>query len=588
MSFCEASQAERRQHEAHAPARAQRAWASHYDPGVPATIAYPEWTLPDLLSHSAARFPDQTALFFYGARISFRKLDEWTASFARALCALGVSAGDRVAIMLPNIPQALIAYYGALKAGAMVVQINPLYVAEEIKAQLVNSGSTTIVALDQFFPRIQTIREHTPLRQIILTNAHDCLPPLRRWLAFVKARLMGQESPVERRPLVCDFLTLLKTRPDGRATLPSLRPDDLALLQYTGGTTGTPKGVMLSHRNMVVNTVQCRQWVPDLQEGREVFLGVIPFFHAYGLSTCQHLAVMTGCPLILLPRFQATEVLQAIHHHRVTIFSGIPAMFMLMSESPSVGRYDLRSLRVCLSGASPLRLDVRDRFERLTGVKISEGYGLTEASPVTHCNPIYGARPSSAIGLPFPDTDSRVVDLETGEQEVARGEAGELLVRGPQVMQGYWKNEAETREVLRDGWLHTGDIVTQDDSEFFHLVDRKKDMIKSRGENVYPRHVEAVLLTHPAVQDVVVAGITHRRFGEAIKAYVVLKDGQTATARDLIGHCRLSLASFKVPTTIEFRQTLPRTVVGKVLRRMLRDEEESKTVAPERDPHEAG
>lgn len=555
-----------------------RAWLKRYDPAVPATVAYPDWTLPDLLRHSASKFPEQTALLFYGARISFRELDELTTRFALALRALGVGAGDRVAIMLPNIPQALIAYYGALKAGAIVVQTNPLYLSHEIETQLRDSGSETIVTLDLLYPRIQGIAGPTPLKRTILTSIRDFLPPVRRFLYPLKAWLHKQWIHVEKRPPLYDFLALLEAMPGGDAAmLPSPRPDDLALLQYTGGTTGVPKGVMLSHRNVVVNAVQCRSWVPDLQEGREVFLGVIPFFHVYGLSTCQHLAVMTGCPLILLPRFQVAEALQAIHKYRPTIFSGIPAMFMMISEFPTVGRYDLRSLRVCLSGASPLHTEVRDRFERLTGVKISEGYGLTEASPVTHCNPIYGERPRSSMGVPFPDTDSRIVDLETGQQDVSPGEAGELIVRGPQVMQGYWRNEAETRAVLRDGWLHTGDIVRQDDAGFFYLVDRKKDMIKSRGENVYPRDVEEVLFKHPAVKDTVVVGVAHRQLGEAVKAYVVLKEGYALSEGELIAHCRRSLAAFKVPTTVEFRQELPRTLIGKVLRRTLRDEEAGKS-----------
>jgi len=552
----------------------QRSWVGSYDQGVPSTVEYPDWTLPDLLSRSVTRFGHSPALFFYGKRISFAELDELTTRFALALRSLGVGPGDRVALMLPNVPQALIGYYGALKAGAVVVQTNPLYVGREIETQLADSGSETILALDLFYPRIQSIQDRTPLKRIILTSVRDFLPPLRRLLYPLKARLSGRWIRVEKRPPLHDFLELLKSAPDGdETTLPRLKQTDLALLQYTGGTTGIPKGVMLTHRNVVANAFQCRVWVPDFREGREIFLGVIPFFHVYGLSTTQHLAVMTGCPQILLPRFLVDEVLQAIHRHQVTIFSGIPAMFMMISDYPKVQRYNLRSLRVCLSGASPLHAEVQERFERLTGVRISEGYGLTEASPVTHCNPVYRVNPRGSIGVPFPDTDHRIVDLQNGEREVADGELGELRVRGPQVMQGYWRNEAETRAILRDGWLHTGDLVRRDSAGFVYLVDRKKDMIKSRGENVYPREVEEVLFKHPAVKDAVVVGIPHRQLGEAVKGFVVLKDGQTLTEGALIEYCRRSLAVFKVPTAIEFRSELPRTMVGKVLRRMLRDEE---------------
>jgi long-chain acyl-CoA synthetase len=556
----------------------QRSWLGRYDQGVPSTLVYPEWAIPDLLRRSVERFPDQPALLFYGSRISFRHLDDLSTRFALALRSLGVQPGDRVAIMLPNIPQAVIAYYGALKAATLVVQTNPLYVAREIETQLLDSGSETIVALDQFYPRIREARDRVPLlKRIIVTSVKDFLPPLLRLFYPIKARLSGRWVCVQKGDAIHNFLDLVEAAPptsdEDRAMLPAPSPDDLALLQYTGGTTGTPKGVMLSHRNVVANTLQCRYWVRDFQEGGEVFLGAIPFFHVYGLSTCQHLAVLTGCPLVLLPRFQVAEVLQAIHRHRVTVFSGIPMMFSMINEFPNIGRYDLRSLRLCLSGASPLHAEVQDRFERLTGVRIAEGYGLTEASPVTHCNPIYGEHPRGSMGVPFPDTDARIVDLETGQRDVPAGQVGELIVRGPQVMRGYWNNQMETNAVMRDGWLYTGDLVRQDARGFFFVVDRRKDMIKSRGENVYPREVEEVLFQHPAVKDAVVAGIPDLQLGEAVKAYVVRREGQSLTERDLIEHCRRLLARYKVPHAVEFRQELPRTLVGKVLRRALHDGE---------------
>jgi long-chain acyl-CoA synthetase len=558
-------------------------WINRYDEGVPHSLDYPDWTLPDLLYRSARRFPHSPAVWFYGRRISFIELEELTTKFALVLQSFGVSPGDRVTLMLPNLPQTLICYYGALKAGAVVVQTNPLYVASEIEQQLLDTGSTTMVALDLFYPRIHSALDHTPLKRIILTRVSDFLSPLRRLIYPIQARMRGRWIRVPQRSEIHDLPALLhdvEDLPVDNTGLPPICPDDIALLQYTGGTTGTPKGVMLSHRNMIVNTIQCHAWVPDFQEGLEIFLGVIPFFHAYGLSTTQHIAIMTGASQILLPRFQVQEVLEAIHRHRVTIFSGIPAMFMMINEFEKVARYDLRSLRVCLSGASPLPTEVQDRFQRLTGVKISEGYGMTEASPVTHCNPVYGDTPAGSIGLPFPDTDCRIVDLERGTRDLTEGEAGELLVRGPQIMQGYWQNHKETQAVLKDGWLHTGDIVRRDSHGFFFLVDRKKDMIKSRGENVYPREVEEVLLRHGAVKDTVVVGIPHQKLGEAVKAYVVLKEGRSVTQDALLSYCRDSLAAFKVPTAVEFRTELPRNIVGKVLRRQLREEEVNK-MSPE-------
>jgi len=550
-----------------------RAWHGRYDPGVPFSLAHPNWSLPDLLRRSAARYPDGPALRFYGACLTYQELDTLATRFAASLRALGVRPQDRVAIMLPNLPQGLITYYGALRAGAVVVQINPLYVSSEIEAQLADSGSETIVALDLFHSRIEPIRAHTALKRIILTGVQDFLPPLRRLLYPLKARMNGQWPRIEKHSSLYELTEVLDQSADGdSAPPPPLNPDDLALLQYSGGTTGTAKGVMLTHRNLVANALQCRYWVPDFRENHEVFLGVIPFFHAYGLSTCQHLAVMAGCPMILLPRFQVTEVLEAIEKYRVTIFSGIPAMFMKVAESPKARRYDLRSLRVCLSGASPLRAEIQDRFRRLTGVELSEGYGLTEASPVTHCNPVYGEHPEGSIGVPFPDTEVRIVDLNSGERDVPVGELGELIVRGPQVMRGYWNKPAETRAVLRNGWLHTGDIAREDARGYFYVVDRKKDMIKSRGETIYPREVEDVLCGHPAVRDAVVVGVPDPLLGEAVKAFVVPAEGQHPSEQELIGYCRKSLAKFKVPTSVEFRSELPRTFVGKALRRVLREE----------------
>jgi long-chain acyl-CoA synthetase len=548
----------------------------HYNQGVPSSCEYPNSTLPELLRLSSSRFPNTPAVLFYGNQINYFELNDLVTRFALFLYKIGVRRGDRVAIMLPNVPQAIIGYYGALAVGATVVQTNPLYLERELEIQLCDSGAETILALDLFYPRIQCIQDRTALRRIIFTSVRDFLPPVKRLLYPIKAKLNGRWIRVKAGPSLYDFRDAVKDPPNPRGisdALPMLSRDDVALLQYTGGTTGTPKGVMLTHRNVIANATQCRAWVPDFKDGQEVFLGVIPFFHVYGLSTCQHLAIMTASTLVLLPRFQVTEVLAAIERHRVTIFSAIPMMFMKITEFSKVHRYDLRSLRVCLSGASPLHAEVQDRFERLTRVKISEGYGLTEAGPVTHCNPVYGDRPPGSIGVPFPDTETRVVDLETGEHVVPVGEAGELTVRAPQIMQGYWNNELETRAILRDGWLYTGDIVREDPSGFFFLLDRKKDMIKTRGESVYPREVEEVLFRHPAVKDVVVAGMPHRQFGEAVKAYVVPQDGHTISESDLITHCRQSLAAFKVPLQIAFRQDLPRTLVGKVLRRALQNEE---------------
>ncbi|MGH7261095.1 MAG: long-chain-fatty-acid--CoA ligase, partial [Nitrospiraceae bacterium] len=410
----------------------------------------------------------------------------------------------------------------------------------------------------------------------------DYLPWLKRLLYPLKARREGRRVRPPAHPAVHAFRPLLEVPPEPPAV--SVAPDDTALLQYTGGTTGVPKGVVLTHRNLVSNMWQCRQWCTTLREGEEVVLGVLPFFHVYGMSVCQNLAISLGCALVLLPRFQVREVLEAITRERVTLFPGIPAMYAAINAYQNLGRYNLRSVRVCISGSGPLHPSIQERFESLTGAHLVEGYGLTEAAPVTHVNPIgqpVEKRRMRSIGVPLPDTDARIMDAETGQRELPVGEIGELVVRGPQVMRGYWRRDDETRQVLRDGWLYTGDMARRDEAGYFYIEDRKKDMIKSGGENVYPREVEEVLLRHPKVKDAVVVGIPQELRGELIKAYVVLKEGKTAVSADLLEHCRKELARFKVPKRVEFRKELPKTIVGKVLRRVLVEEELKRRVTPQ-------
>ena len=550
-----------------------RAWTTQYDPQVPPALSYPEESLPHLLARSASRFPDRPAILFYGRVIRYRELDDLVNRFAQALLRMGIGRGSVVGLMLPNLPQTVIAFYSSLRAGATVTMINPLYVEPEIRQQVQDSGCEMLLVLDQFYGRVQPLLRDTCLKRVIVTGVEDYLPWLKRLLYPVKAWRDGSRVRTPARPDVQAFRQLLEVSPEP-PTAP-VSPDDMALLQYTGGTTGVPKGVVLTHRNLVSNTWQCRQWCV-LGEGTEVVLAVLPFFHVYGMSVCMNLALSMGSSLVLLPRFQIKDVLQAIVRERVTLFPGIPAMYAAINSYQQVERYDLRSVRVCISGAGPLHPSIQERFELLTGAHVVEGYGLTEASPVTHANPIgqpVEQRRTRSIGVPFPDTDARIVDAETGQRELPVGEIGELVVRGPQVMRGYWRREEETSQVLRDGWLYTGDMGRRDADGYFYIEDRKKDMIKSGGENVYPREVEEVLLRHPMVKDAVVVGIPQDLRGELIKAYVVLKEGETATAADLLEHCRKELAKFKVPKRVEFRSELPKTIVGKVLRRVLVAEE---------------
>jgi long-chain acyl-CoA synthetase len=554
-----------------------RPWVKAYERGVPPTLTYPATPLQQFLSASVGRFPSRPALRFYGRPVTYRELDQAANRFANALAQFGVRKGDRVAVMLPNLPQGVIAYYGALKLGAVVVQVNPLYVDREIEQQVNDAGARVIVALDLFYPRIEPIRSKTALERIILTNVRDYLPWYLSLLYPWKAKKEGTWVPVTKAPPLYEWTTLLARSSDAPPE-EAVGPDDLALLQYTGGTTGVPKGVMLTHRNLVANTLQCRHWMPSLRDGEEVFLGVIPFFHVYGMTACMNLAIATGGTIVLLPRFTTRDVLKTIAGTRTTIFMGVQAMYVAINNFQGVRRYDLSSIRICISGAGPLHAEVQERFETLTGGKVVEGFGLSEASPVTHVNPIFGARKKGTIGLPLADTEARIVDLETG-RDLPVGQAGELIIRGPQVMAGYWRRPEETAAVLKDGWLYTGDVATMDADGYFAIVDRKKDMIKTKGENVYPRDVEEALYRHPKIKDAVVVGIPERFSGEMIKAYVVLKDGETATEREIMDFCARELATFKVPKVVEFRSELPKTIVGKVLRRVLVEEELKKRPA---------
>ena len=552
-----------------------RPWIRSYEAGVPPSLTYPDSTLGNILSQTAQKFPDHTALLFFGKKISYNELDRQVNQFARALLGLGIRKGDRVAIMLPNIPQMVIAYYGTLRSGAIAVPTNPLYHEHELEVQLTDSGAETLVAVDMFFPVIDHVLKKTNVKNLILCGIKDYLPFPLNLLYPIKARIDKQWVSVPRVPPIHDFMSLLHTA-ESTPISADVKPDDTALLQYTGGTTGVPKGAILTHRNLVVNAAQSRAWLTLRNEGEERILCVIPFFHVYGMTTAMNLGVLIGAELILLPKFHTKEVLQMINKHRPTIFPGIQAMYLAIGNYDSIDKDDLTSLKAAISGAGPLMREVQDRFEQLTKARIVEGYGLSEASPVTHANPIFGKRKLGTIGLPWPDVEARIVDLETGEKTVPVGGTGELVVQGPQVMKGYWNKPEETARALKGGWLHTGDIASMDEDGYFTIVDRIKDMIKTVGENVYPREVEEVLFAHPKVKDAVVVGIPQEFMGEEIKAYIVLKEGMTATEEEIIRFCREQLSKFKVPKHIEFRDLLPKTLVGKVLRRVLRDEEMNK------------
>jgi long-chain acyl-CoA synthetase len=557
-----------------------RPWFRFYEEGVPRTIDVPDVTLPELLDRTAARAPGKVAVrFFLDPRLpvpalTWAEIRERSLRFATALFQLGVRKGDRVAIMLPNCPEFVVAFYGALRIGAIPVNTNPMYVAREMREQLGDSGCETLVLLDQFFPRLREIHAATRVRRAIVVDVTEGLPWPARALARLAQSRRGERARVPAETDVSFFHELLRAYPP---TPPgaSLLPTDIALLQYTGGTTGTPKGAMLTHRNLAANAAQARSWFPRLRDGHEVILGAVPLFHAYGLLSVLFLGVAAVAEIVLLPRPRPDAVLEALHRFRPTLFPGVPTLYAGIVDHPRVGHYDLRTGTQCLSGAAALPPSLVERFEALTGGRLVEGYGLTETSPLTHGNPVGGERRVGTIGVPMPGTDARVVDLATGEP-LPPGREGELEVRGPQVMLGYWNRPAETAEMFHDGWLRTGDICRMDADGYCSVVDRRKDMIDASGFKVFPREVEEVLLMHPAVQEAVVAGVPDAYRGETVKAFVVLRPGQQASADEIAGFCRLHLAAFKIPRQVEFRPELPKSLVGKYLRRVLVEEERSR------------
>ncbi|MER3417863.1 MAG: long-chain fatty acid--CoA ligase [Chloroflexota bacterium] len=567
----------------------ERPWLRFYEPGVPEEIAVPELTVDVLLRQAAEAYPSADALIFFGARTTFRRLDEDADRLARALRDLGVEPGDRVSLHLPTSPAFVLAFLGAVRAGAFVVPVSPLLVQREIEVLLAETRPRLSVALDVLVPRVAAARiavaDRLPRPRrgtgTVSSGIQDSLPRPLRWLYPLRARREGRWHPVPHSEEVPNLFRLVAVSRAGRVE-GGARPTDPVVLQPTGGTTGTPKTAILSHRNLVANAHQVAAWFVDRRSGEDRVLGVLPYFHIYGLTVAMLYALLTAAAQILLPRFEPLAVLQAIQRWRPRLFPGAPVMYAALLADPRLSRFDLRSIAACISGAAPLPLAVQEGFERATGGRVVEGYGLTEASPVTHCNPIHGTQKLGSIGVPLPSTEARIVDLETGERTLPPGETGELVVRGPQVMAGYWEHPDETAAVLRDGWLFTGDLAVMDADGFFRIVDRRKELIKVSGVNVYPREVEDVLLAHPAVAEAAVIGIPHPLRGEVPKAFVVLRPGATASAGDLVAHCRANLAPYKVPAEVEIRSELPRTFVGKLLRRVLAAEERRRSEAGDR------
>ncbi|MEK4563864.1 AMP-binding protein [Alkalihalobacillus sp. FSL R5-0424] len=552
-----------------------RIWLTHYPKQVQPTYEYPKQHLAQFLLDSARKYPESDALFFLGKTVKYKELLDATYRLANGLQSLGVKKGDRVAIMLPNCPQAVIAYYGALLTGAIVVQTNPLYTEREMEHQLNDSGSTFLITLDILGRRAGNVIGKTSVKHTIFTSIKDYLPFPKNLLYPLTLKKDGLTMKVDYSDSKHSFKELL-AKSTSSPVLVEVDPEkDLALLQYTGGTTGVSKGVMLTHYNLIANTHQTKAWSYQTKEGEERYLAALPFFHVFGMTVLMNLAMLQAGMIVLLPKFDAEATLKVIQKKKPTVFPGAPTMYIALLHHPSLRQYDLSSINICISGAAPLPGEVQEQFEAITGGKLTEGYGLTETSPVTHANNIWEKRKLGSIGIPFPDTDAKVVQSDTGE-EMDVGEIGELIVKGPQVMKGYWNAEEETARTLKEGWLYTGDMAQYDEDGFFYIMDRKKDIIIAGGFNIYPREVEEVLFEHPAVMDAVVAGIPDEYRGETVKAFLVLKDGAKVDEEELDQFCRERLAAFKVPRSYEVRESLPKTLIGKTLRRKVVEEEQNK------------
>ncbi|PEO44333.1 long-chain fatty acid--CoA ligase [Bacillus sp. AFS026049] len=558
-------------------------WQAIYPEQIPAVLSYEDKPLYSFLKESAEEFPDKVSIHFQGKELTFREVHESALKFAAYLKSIGLQKGERVAVMLPNCPQGVISFFGILMAGGVVVQTNPTYTERELEYQMKDSGAKMILVMDILFPRVSAVASRTDIEHIIVTAIKEYLPfPKNLIYPFIQKKQYGIVINVEHEGNHHLFSEIMKRKVTEEVdTVPIDVNDDLALLQYTGGTTGFPKGVMLTHKNLLANTKMCNAWLYKNKRGEERILAILPFFHVYGMTTVLVLSVMEGNTMIIMPKFDVEATLKTIQKQKPTMFPGAPTMYIGLLNHPDIAKYDLSSINACISGSASLPLEVQEQFEKITGGKLVEGYGLSETSPVTHANFIWDQpRVKGSVGLPWPDTDSAILSLESNE-ELPPNEIGEIAIKGPQVMKGYWNRPDETEKTFKNGWLLTGDLGYMDEQGFFYVVERKKDTIIAGGFNIYPREVEEVLYEHEAIQEVVVAGIPDPYRGETVKAYVVLKKNARVTEEELNEFARKNLASYKVPRSYEFRDELPKTTIGKILRRVL-IEEEKKKISEER------
>ncbi|MBN1560556.1 long-chain fatty acid--CoA ligase [candidate division KSB1 bacterium] len=541
-------------------------WLKHYDAGVPNEIYIPEITLNDLFQRTVRLHRNQTAFCYFGRKFSYRQFDKAVERVAAVLQEFGLLKGDRVALILPNTPQFLISYWAALRIGAIVVPLNPLLSGPEIATSLNIAEPRLLILLDRIYNKIQHRLTECAIQYIVLTSIESFMSVQARVIYFMKSTFAARERRTKTRAIAFEKLAAdTKVR-----SVKGVKPSDAAVLLFTGGVTGTSKAVALTHKNLLANVLQTRAWLGDLRDGTDVVIGVLPFFHSYGMTVCHHLAIQSGSMLIVEPRFNAQRVVRLIKKYKVTIFPGVPTMYRAIVDNVSAAKKRLEHVRVCVSGGAPLSPDLKRQFEAWTASTLVEGYGLTEASPLTHCNPLAGEQHVGSIGLPCPNTQARIVHLKSG-RPLAPEALGELQVKGPQVMASYWRNDAETKYVLSaDGWLSTGDIARMDKDGFFYIVDRKKDIILIGGFNVYPSEVEAVLHQHPCVKECAVTGVEDDYYGQVAKAFVVLYAGEQCDEEDLQLFCQEKLARYKIPRYVEFVDDLPRNFLGKVVRRKLK------------------
>lgn len=531
-----------------------RPWLKNYP--TRSTLDYPKISLYHYLKKVADQYPNRTALIFIADRVTYREMMVNIDRMAAAFTAMGLQKGDRIALMLPNCFAYVYCYFAAMRQGLVVAQLNPLLTARELSFIVRDSNARVLIAADAVFQTIEQAMLDQDIENLIVVP------------------LTGEKINVNAKPFD-DILQQHEPNPPDVEINPE---EDLAVLQYTGGTTGFPKGAMLTHYNLVANAEMTaeilREWLKKFG-GKEVYsMGLLPFFHSYGMTVCLNVGLTIPAGLLLVPQFNADLIFYLIQQYKPVIFPGVPTAFMALMNHPEVQNYDLDSIDVCISGAAPMPVEAIEQFEQITGSSILEGYGLSETSPITHSNPFLGVRKPGSIGIPYPDTDCKIVDPDDGERELPIGEEGELIIKGPQIMKGYWNRPNDTASTLKNGWLYTGDIARMDEDGYFYIVDRKKDMIIYGGNKIYPREVEEVLYEHPKVAEAVCIGIPEKFFGEVVKAFIVLKDGAEATPEEIIEFCRPRMIKYKVPRQVEFRSELPKTNVGKFLRKDLAIEEQ--------------